>query len=158
MFVPKPATYHTYDQIQAVTFSRVGGAVSANMTFDITIRQKDGRTSQFMNIKKDDQQLLEEFLKSKGIRVKNEVDDIDPRALDHMVEDSSDEEIVVANVDRGSADEDDESVDEDFQADSESDVAEEYDSNAESSGGSDDDDDAGGEDEKGPPKKKKKDH
>ena len=38
---------------------------------------------------------------------------------------------------RGSADEDDESVDEDFQADSDSDVAEEYDSAHESSGGSD---------------------
>lgn len=51
---------------------------------------------------------------------------------------SSDEEIVAARADRGSADEDEESVDEDFRTDSESDVAEEYDSAHESSGGSDD--------------------
>jgi len=47
---------------------------------------------------------------------------------------SSDEEVVAAGPDRGSADEDEESVDEDFHTDSESDVAEEYDSAHESSG------------------------
>lgn len=47
---------------------------------------------------------------------------------------SSDEEVVAARADRGSADEDEESVDEDFRTDSESDVAEEYDSAHESSG------------------------
>ena len=47
---------------------------------------------------------------------------------------SSDEEVVAERADRGSADEDDESVDEDFRTDSESDVAEEYDSAHESSG------------------------
>jgi structure-specific recognition protein 1 len=47
----------------------------------------------------------------------------------------SSEEEVAAN--RGSADEDDESVDEDFRADSDSDVAEEFDSQHESSGESD---------------------
>lgn len=52
---------------------------------------------------------------------------------------SSDEEVVAARADRGSADEDEESVDEDFRTDSESDVAEEYDSAHESSGNSDED-------------------
>ncbi len=47
---------------------------------------------------------------------------------------SSDEEVVAAGPDRGSADEDEESVDDDFHTDSESDVAEEYDSAHESSG------------------------
>ena len=50
---------------------------------------------------------------------------------------SSEEEVVAPRADRGSADEDEESVDEDFQADSDSDVAEEYDSAHESSGASD---------------------
>lgn len=64
-------------------------------------------------------------------------------------------------MDRGSADEDDESLDEDFQSGSDSDVAEEYDSAHESSGsGSDDemaDADAGPGDDDGveEPKKKK---
>lgn len=51
-----------------------------------------------------------------------------------------------APANRGSADEDDESVDEDFQADSESEVGEEFDSEHESSGDSDAEmEDAGGD-------------
>ena len=82
-------------------------------------------------------------------------------ALNEANIDSSEEEVVAARADRGSADEDDESVDEDFQSDSESDVAEEYDSAHESSGsGSDEEmvdaDGGGSEDErKVEPKKKK---
>lgn len=76
---------------------------------------------------------------------------------------SSDDEVVGARADRGSADEDEESVDEDFHASSESDPAEEYDSAHESSGagsGSDVEmDDAGGtedkEEKKRPTKKTK---
>ena len=73
---------------------------------------------------------------------------------------SSDEEVVAERADRGSADEDDESVDEDFRTDSESDVAEEYDSAHESSGSGsdeemadrdDDDDDAAAADSHPPP-------
>ncbi len=73
---------------------------------------------------------------------------------------SSEEEVVAARVDRGSADEDDESLDEDFQSDSDSDVAEEYDSAHESSGSdeemADGDDGKGSEDERAVEPKKKK--
>ena len=84
----------------------------------------------------EEQQPLEDFFKTKNIRYKNEMLDdsatllaarLDPEDLA-----TSDEE-AVAGV-RGSADEDEESVDEDFQADSDSDVAEEYDSAHESEG------------------------
>lgn len=51
---------------------------------------------------------------------------------------SSEEEVITKNADRGSADEDEESVDEDFRTDSESEVAEEFDSAHESSGDDDD--------------------
>ena len=79
---------------------------------------------------------MEDFFKAKNIRCKNEMLDdsatllaarLDPEELA-----TSDEEAVGGA--RGSADEDEESVDEDFQADSESDVAEEYDSAHESEG------------------------
>ena len=73
---------------------------------------------------------------------------------------SSEEEVVAARVDRGSADEDDESLDDDFQSDSESDVAEEYDSAHESTGSDDEmadaDDGKGSEDERAAEPKKKK--
>jgi structure-specific recognition protein 1 len=79
---------------------------------------------------------LEDFFKAKNIRCKNEMLDdsatllaarLDPEEL------ATSEEEAVGGA-RGSADEDEESVDEDFQADSESDVAEEYDSAHESEG------------------------
>ncbi|KJZ73385.1 FACT complex subunit POB3 [Hirsutella minnesotensis 3608] len=175
MFVPKPATYIAYEQTQSVTFSRVGGAVSTLSTFDITVVMKNGAgSSQFSNINREDLKALETFFKLKGLRVKNEIDEdanMLAAALREQDMDESDDEVVAGNPDRGSADEDEESVDEDFHADSESDVAEEYDSAHESSGsasgsdvesgvdnddkdGGDGDDDGDGEEER--PKKKKK--
>ncbi|KAK1835165.1 FACT complex subunit ctc-1 [Podospora conica] len=170
MFVPKPTTYISYEQTQSITFSRVGGAVSALSTFDITVVMKNGAgSSQFSNINREDLKALEDFFKLKGIRVKNEIDEDAnlAAALRDQVMESSDEEVVGPKADRGSADEDDESVDEDFQADSDSDVAEEFDSEHESdgSGSAESDVDNGVQDEDddgdeampdAPPKKKKK--
>ncbi|KAI1504172.1 FACT complex subunit pob-3 [Biscogniauxia marginata] len=138
MFVPKPATYISYDQTSSITFSRVSGAVSALSTFDISVHMKNGGPShQFSNINREDLRALEDFFKLKGLRVKNEIDEdanLLAAALREEAMDDSEEEVVGATADRGSADEDEESVDEDFQAESESDVAEEYDSAHESSG------------------------
>lgn len=141
MFVPKPATYIAYEQTQSITFSRIGGAVSALSTFDITVAMKGGAgSSQFSNINREDLKALETFFKLKGLRVKNEIDEdanLLAAAMREQAMEESDDEVVggaAAKADRGSADEDEESVDEDFRADSESDVAEEYDSAHESSG------------------------
>ncbi len=174
MFVPKPATYISYDQTQSITFSRVGGAVSTLSTFDITVHLKSGAgSSQFSNINREDLKALENFFKVKGLRVKNEIDEdanMMAAALRDQDMESSDEEVAGVKADRGSADEDEESVDEDFQAESDSDVAEEYDSNPESSGSGsgsdaesdvdnevddDDMDDEEGEEEERPKKKKR---
>ncbi|KAK3313409.1 hypothetical protein B0H66DRAFT_351052 [Apodospora peruviana] len=174
MFVPKPATYISYDQTQSITFSRVGGAVSALSTFDITVHLKGAGSSQFSNINREDLKALEDFFKLKGLRVKNEIDEdanMLAAAMRDEVMESSDEEIAVGpKADRGSADEDEESVDEDFRAESDSDVAEEFDSDHESSGSGSDESDVDNqvdedeeddevdeeEEEKQPPKKKKK--
>ncbi|KAB8225067.1 hypothetical protein BDV33DRAFT_164508 [Aspergillus novoparasiticus] len=172
IFVPKPATYVQVENIAIITMSRVGGAVSASRTFDITVSLKAGMGEhQFSNINREEQQPLEEFFKAKNIRFKNEMSDdagaLLAAALDNDVMGSSDDEGVRA--DRGSADEDEESIDEDFQAESESDVAEEYDSAHESSGsgsdaemndasdggGDDDDEDVDMSEEERPKKKSK---
>ncbi|KAK5019976.1 FACT complex subunit [Cryomyces antarcticus] len=141
MFVPKPATYISIDNIQVITMSRVGGAISASRTFDISITLKGGQGEhQFSNINREEQQPLESFFRAKNIKIKNEMADDSGALLAAALQDedlaSSEDEVVAAA--RGSADEDDESVDEDFQADSDSDVAEEYDSAHESSGGDSD--------------------
>lgn len=155
MFVPKPATYISYDQTQSITFSRVGGAVSALSTFDITVHMKSGGGSnQFSNINREDLKALEDFFKLKGLRVKNEIDEdanMLAAAMRAETMDDSEEEVVGPKADRGSADEDEESVDEDFNAESDSDVAEEFDSAHESSGSgsaeSDVDSDAGADED-----------
>ena len=137
LFVPKPATYISFDHVASITMSRVGGAVSASRTFDITVTLKNSAGDhQFLNVNREEQQPLEQFFKTKNIKIKNEMDN-DGAMLDAVLSNdpdlaSSEDEAV--GQDRGSADEDDESVDEDFQADSDSDVAEEYDSDVKSSG------------------------
>ncbi|KAL4927253.1 FACT complex subunit POB3 [Aspergillus undulatus] len=156
IFVPKPATYIQIENVAVVTMSRVGGAISASRTFDITVSLKAGMGEhQFSNINREEQQPLEEFFKAKNIRIKNEMSDdtnaLIAAALDNDDMMSSDDE-AGARPDRGSADEDEESVDEDFQADSDSDVAEEFDSAHESSGSGsdaemDDASDAGGDED-----------
>lgn len=51
MFVPKPSTYIQFDNVASITMSRVGGAVSASRTFDISILLKGGQGEhQFSNI------------------------------------------------------------------------------------------------------------
>ncbi|RAK80928.1 FACT complex subunit POB3 [Aspergillus fijiensis CBS 313.89] len=137
IFVPKPATYIQLENVAVVTMSRVGGAISASRTFDITVSLKAGLGEhQFSNINREEQQPLEEFFKAKNIRLKNEMSDdtsaLIAAALDNEDMGSSDDD--AGGADRGSADEDDESPDEDFEAESDSDVAEEYDSAHESSG------------------------
>ncbi|XP_014561120.1 hypothetical protein COCVIDRAFT_87479 [Bipolaris victoriae FI3] len=136
MFIPKPATYISMDNIQSVTMSRVGGAMAASRTFDITFTMKNGMAEhQFSNINREEQQPLENFFRAKGIKTKNEMADDSGAILAAALQDedlaSSDDG---APANRGSADEDDESVDEDFQADSESEVGEEFDSDHQSSG------------------------
>ncbi|OQO08670.1 FACT complex subunit pob3 [Cryoendolithus antarcticus] len=150
LFVPKPATYLSFDNIASVTMSRVGGAVSASRTFDLLVLLRNGAGEhQFSNINREEQQPLENFFAAKNIKVKNEMD-VDGGMLaaalsaDPDLASSEDEEVV--QKDRGSADEDSESEDEDFQADSDSDVAEEFDENAASSGSDAEMADAGGSD------------
>ena len=50
MFVPKPAQYISFENISVIVLSRVGGAISASRTFDITVQLKDGVEYQFSNI------------------------------------------------------------------------------------------------------------
>ncbi|OJJ80711.1 FACT complex subunit POB3 [Aspergillus glaucus CBS 516.65] len=168
IFVPKPSTYIQLENVAIITMSRVGGAVSASRTFDITVSLKNGLGEhQFSNINREEQQPLEEFFKAKSIRFKNEMTDdhksLIAAALVNEDMGSSDEG---GRPDRGSADEDSDTPDEDFQTETDSDVAEEFDSDHDSSGsdsdaamddadGGDDDEEMGDADEARPKKKSK---
>lgn len=144
LFVPKPATYISFEHIAAITMSRVGGAISASRTFDITVALKNGAGEhQFSNINREEQAPLEEFFKRKNLKTKNEMDVDGAMMAAALLADpdlaSSEDEEVVRAAGAGSGDDEDESVDEDFQADSDSDVAEEFDSDAKSEGSGDGD-------------------
>jgi structure-specific recognition protein 1 len=82
----------------------------------------------------EEQQPLEEFFRIKNLKVKNEMQEDQAGLMQALADEELDSSEGEAPAARGSADEDDESVDEDFKTDSESDVAEEYDSAHESSG------------------------
>ena len=160
MFVPKPAQFITYDAISLIVFSRVGGAISASRTFDMTIEMRGGGEFAFSNINREEQHPLENFFGSKGLKVRNEmVDDSNTllkKALNNEpLSDSDDEQDVVPGADLGSADEDSDTPDEDFRASSDSDVAEEFDSAHESSGSDAEMDDAESDPEERPRKKVK---
>ena len=77
LFVPKPATYVSFDNIISITISRAGGgaSIAASRTFDITIRIKQGGEHQFSNINREEQKPLENFFQLKGLKWKNEVDE-----------------------------------------------------------------------------------
>jgi structure-specific recognition protein 1 len=67
MFVPKPATYIQIESIANIVMSRVGGALAASRTFDVTMRLKGGQGEhQFSNINREEQQPLELFFKVSG--------------------------------------------------------------------------------------------
>ncbi|CDK24142.1 unnamed protein product [Kuraishia capsulata CBS 1993] len=136
LFVTKPTVFIPFSEVQTIVMSRVGTSATSSRTFDMeVVLRGSGGTHNFGNISREEQPGIEEYCKSKGLKVRNdekEALELMDAALDE--DDSDDEDVVM----RGSADEDGESVDEDFSGDSDSDPAEEFDSDASLSGSEDD--------------------
>ncbi|CCD24624.1 FACT complex subunit POB3 NDAI_0D03100 [Naumovozyma dairenensis CBS 421] len=146
-FLTKPTLYIPFSDVSSVNISRAGQSSTSSRTFDleVVLRLNRGSTT-FGNISKEEQQLLEQFLKSKNLRVKNEEKETQERLQNALGSDSDE-----GDINMGSAGEDDESEDVDFHASSgEEDVAEEFDSDAPVS----DDEEGSGSDER-PTKKPK---
>jgi len=75
LFLVKPTTLVEYTDIASVVFSRVGGGMASARTFDLKILLKMNPEIVFTSINKEEHELVEEFLKSKKLRVKNEMND-----------------------------------------------------------------------------------
>lgn len=75
LFVPKPATFISFENVSVITMSRVGGSMSSSRTFDITVSLKGGGEHQFSNINREEQKSLEDFFALKGLKTKNEMDE-----------------------------------------------------------------------------------
>ena len=78
MFVPKPAQYLAFENVQLIVLSRVGGALAASRTFDVTVTMRhDLGEHQFSNINREEQKPLEDFFAAKQLKVRNEmIDDV----------------------------------------------------------------------------------
>ena len=83
MFVPKPAQYIPFENVSIIVLSRIGGALAASRTFDVTITLKSGLGEhQFSNINREEQKPLEDFFDAKQLIVRNEMlDDVSHRPL-----------------------------------------------------------------------------
>ena len=145
LFISKQPVLVLFSEIAAVTFARVGGALPTARTFDLSIRLKASAGEApvvFSSLNKEELGPIEEFLRSKGIRVKNEMEELQQAEMAMLnAAGSDDDDDAAMSVDSdgdkgkigGDMDDDSESEDGDFQADSESDIAEEFDSDAEGS-------------------------
>ncbi|KAJ8654000.1 hypothetical protein O0I10_010336 [Lichtheimia ornata] len=138
LFIPKPTTFIPHSEIGVVSFSRLGTTSGgSSRTFDIKFHMKNGTDIQFSSINREEYANLEDFLRSKRIKVKsvnNEETLVSYAELDE--DEEEDEEEYSGRKKRRTekemdVDEEEESPDEDFAPDeSGSEVAEEFDSEA----------------------------
>uniref|UniRef100_A0AC35UEQ7 FACT complex subunit SSRP1 n=1 Tax=Rhabditophanes sp. KR3021 TaxID=114890 RepID=A0AC35UEQ7_9BILA len=68
VYVHKPPMYIRFDEISCINFDRSDGS---NKTFDFEIDLKSGGTVTFNNIDKDENNYLIDYVKSKGLNVRN---------------------------------------------------------------------------------------
>ncbi|KAH3662354.1 hypothetical protein OGAPHI_005606 [Ogataea philodendri] len=138
LFVTKPTVLIPYSEVTNIVFSRIGSGTGASRTFDMEVNMRNGaRSHSFGNMDRGEQTLLENFLKSKNVKVRN-----DEKVAQEMLANAMADSDGDSDMDMGSAD-DDESPDEDFDGGdaSDDDVAEEFDSDASGSGSEDSEDD-----------------
>ncbi|ODV70530.1 SSrecog-domain-containing protein [Hyphopichia burtonii NRRL Y-1933] len=149
LFVTKPTVYIPFSEVSSITMSRTGTGVSASRTFDLEINLRGNNQSHiFGSIDREEQESIENFCQSKGLRIKNE-EKVAKAMLAKAINEADDDDDD-GDVDMGSAGDDELEDDGDFQSGSDSDVAEEFDSDAPAES----DSESGGDDR--PPKKKSK--
>lgn len=72
LFIPKPPTFIPHSEIGVVTFSRIGTTSgTSSRTFDMKFHMKGGNDIQFSSINREEYANLEDFLKSKKIKIKS---------------------------------------------------------------------------------------
>ncbi|XP_058174044.1 FACT complex subunit Ssrp1-like isoform X2 [Anopheles ziemanni] len=150
IYVHKPPVHIRFEEIASVNFARSGGSTRS---FDFEIELKTGTVHTFSSIEKEEYSKMFDFITSKKLHVKNTggkasyKDDF----ADSDNEGEPDAYLARVKAEAKERDEDDdgsdseESTDEDFNPNQqESDVAEEFDSNVESSSDDSDEDGSGG--------------
>lgn len=78
LFLSKQPTLVLHAQIHSVTFARVGGALPSARTFDLHVKLSSsaaGESIVFSSLNKEELESIEEFLRMKKVRVKNEMEE-----------------------------------------------------------------------------------
>ncbi|KAK6629914.1 hypothetical protein RUM43_003735 [Polyplax serrata] len=159
IYVHKPPFYIRFEEIASVNFARSGGSTRS---FDFEVELKNGVIHTFSSIEKDEYEKMFDFIASKKLIVKNRGKTDKPNYNDDLIDSDQENDAYLVRVKREAEERDEngdgesndeESTDEDFNPNQEeSDVAEEYDSNAPTT----DSDDEGGSDASSKEKKEKK--
>ncbi|KAJ2555246.1 FACT complex subunit [Coemansia sp. RSA 1933] len=142
LFAPKPTHFIPHTEIASIVFSRVGAssATGKMRTFDLKFNMHGSQDYQFSSINREEHASLEEYMEEHGIKMLSELNETTAVSYKGMDNDDSDGGVAkVAGAFNAAAlggSEDESSEDEDFVAESESDVPEEFDDKYESSGGS----------------------
>uniref|UniRef100_A0A7S0RR61 FACT complex subunit SSRP1 n=1 Tax=Pyramimonas obovata TaxID=1411642 RepID=A0A7S0RR61_9CHLO len=161
-YISKPPTLLPYDEIAEVEFERQGASLSLTSakTFDIRVVMKNDGEHQFRNIQRAEYPNFFAFIQSKGLRINNlaEQQEIAGQGLD-LSEDDDDDRPARSRpeIDPTTGEVYNESEDEDFVAEEESDGGEPTDSSSDSEASdASQDKGSGGSDGEGEPKKKRK--
>ncbi|KAJ1958454.1 FACT complex subunit [Dipsacomyces acuminosporus] len=137
LFAPKPPIYIAHSEIASIVFSRVEASSSNKMrTFDLKFNMHGSQDYQFVSINREEYSSLEEYMAERGIKMLSELNEHTSVSYKGMDGDSDGEAGGKMNTPSGlgggiGGSEDESSEDEDFIAESESDVPEEYDENYE---------------------------
>lgn len=161
IFVHKPPIHIRFDEVSSVNFARSAGSTRS---FDFDVETKSGNVYTFVGIEKDEYGKLYDFIRGKKLRVKNFGSKVEKGSYGDDMVDSDEEENAGehdAYLERmkqeGRERDEDESEDESDESfnpgESGSEVAEEYDSNPETT--SDSESGEEGEEKKSKEKKKK---
>uniref|UniRef100_U5EZF4 FACT complex subunit SSRP1 n=1 Tax=Corethrella appendiculata TaxID=1370023 RepID=U5EZF4_9DIPT len=163
IYIHKPPLHIRFEEVSSVNFARSGGSTRS---FDFEVELKSGNVHTFSSIEKEEYGKLFDFISSKKIHVKNTGKDKNAYKENDFGDSDNENEpdayLARVKAEAKERDEDDESdnsesTDEDFNPnEAESDVADEYDSNVQSTSDSDDSEGGGGGSDDSAKKKKKK--
>ncbi|CAK9786975.1 SSrecog-domain-containing protein [Cutaneotrichosporon oleaginosum] len=152
IFIAKQPILIDFTKTESISFSRVGGGIASARTFDMRVLANEGPDHVFSAISKEEAGPISQFLASKNVRLKNEMDELE--AADAMdiddLSDDDDDDVSIMSEDEGrkkkkkqqqqaqparrAADDEDESEDEDFMDEDSSDGGSVSDSDSEASG------------------------
>lgn len=129
IFIAKQPILIDFSKTESISFSRVGGGVASARTFDMRVTSKTGTVpTVFSAISKEEAGPISQFLASKNVRLKNEIDDVMDVDAVMDLDSDDDDDVSINSEDEGRkkkkkgekaavrrpADDDDESEDEDF--------------------------------------------